>query len=206
VGVVRVASVKVVVEVTSTVVRSRVGMAATGRGTMPMGTMPATVKLPAEPVVPQAPAVVLVVPPTVTDVTIPWVSAGMIVTTLAASAPEERVPRALTWPPTQTLAKVADAGGVRAASVKAVVGVTSTVVRRCRAAVATGRAQKPPTVKAPAEPPVPQEPAVVLVVPPSTVTDVTVPWAWAGTIVTKVAASAPEERVPRAVTWLPTQT
>src|SRR5208283_3223168 len=191
---------------TSTVVSSRVGMAGSGRGRMPMGGTPTSVKLPAEPVAPQEPAVVAVVPPTVTDVTIPWASAGTIVTRVASNAPEESRPRAVTWPPTQTSPKVADVGGVRAASVKAVPPVpevTSTVVRRCRAAVATGRAQKPPTVKLPGEPAVPQAPDVVIVLAP-TVTDVTVPCAWAGTIVTRVAASAPEERVPRAVTWLPT--
>ena len=177
-------------------------MAGIGRGTMPMGGIPATVKLPAEPAMPQEPAVVYVLPPTVTDVTIPWAWAGTIVTMVAANAPEERVPRAVTWSPTQTLPKLADE---RAASVKVVpVPVTSTVVRRCGKAVATGRARKPPSVKLPAEPSKPQEPPVVLV---PTVTDVTHPWARAGTIVTRVDASAPSVvSVPRAVTWVPTQT
>jgi hypothetical protein len=155
VGVVRAASEKVVVEVTSTAVTNRVVAAVTGRA-----QKPPSVKLPAEPLVPQEPAVVLVVVPTVTEATVPCAWAGTIVTKVAASAPDERVPRASTWLPTQTSAKLADVGGVRAASVKAEVDVTSTVtMSRCLAA----------SVKLPGRV-VPQVPGVA-----TPFTDVTIP-------------------------------
>ncbi len=101
------------------------------------------------------------------------------------------MPKTLTWSPTQTSAKLADVGGERAASVKAEVDVTSTVTMSwCLAA----------SMKLPGRV-VPQVPAAG-----TPFTEATIPWASAGTIVTSVAASAPEKSVPRTLTWSPTQT
>ena len=66
--------------------------------------MPTSVKSPGAAVVSQMPAV----DTPFTDVTTPWARLGTIATEVAVSAPEDMVPRAFTWPPTQTLAKVAD--------------------------------------------------------------------------------------------------
>jgi len=135
--------------------------------------------------------------------TIPWVSAGTIVTTLAA-VHRRRGAEALTWPPTQTLAKVADAGGVRAASVKAVAGGDVNCRETLQGSCGHRKGPEAAHRESACGAPVPQEPAVVLVVPPSTVTDVT-SLGLGRHDRYQGRASAPEERV-RERDLLPTQT
>ena len=146
--------------------------------------MPTSVKSPGAAVVSQMPAV----DTPFTDVTTPWARLGTIVTEVAVSAPEDMVPRAFTWPPTQTLAKVADVGGVRATSLKVVAVPTATVKMTLR---------MPTSVKSPGRAWCRSARGG------HSVHRFDDPLARLGTIVTDVAVSAPEDMVPRAFTWPP---